>query len=160
MMIFTIITAPLWPAYTDAYAKNDYSWMIRTRIKMQNVFTSSVFLSIVMVIISPLFYKLWVGDKADVPFMMTLIVAFYVIAYCWMNLNGTLIVGMGKLKIQTSLCIAGMILHIPLSLLLSKVCGAYGVLISLTAITLFYAIVVNIQVNRILSKTATGWWLE
>lgn len=160
MMMFTIITAPLWPAYTDAYAKSDYEWMMNTRNKMQKVFLGSVLLAIVMVVISPLFYKIWVGDKAEVPFIMTLVVAFYVIAYCWMNLNGTLIVGMGKLKIQTILCIAGMILHIPLSLLLSRVLGAYGVLISLSTITLVYAIVVNIQVNKILSKTATGCWLQ
>ena len=27
MMILTIIMAPLWPAFTEAYTKNDYSWM-------------------------------------------------------------------------------------------------------------------------------------
>ena len=77
-----------------------------------------------------------------------------------LNLNGTLIVGMGKLKIQTILCIIGMLLHIPVSLVLSNSFGAYGVLISLTFITLIYAIVVNIQVNKILNKTAVGIWIE
>lgn len=160
MMMFTIITSPLWPAYTDAYAKNDYKWMISMRLKMQKVFIGSVVLAIIMVAVSPLFYRIWVGDKANVPFMMTLVVSFYVIAYCWMNLNGTLIVGMGKLKIQTILCVGGMLLHIPASLLLSKIFGAYGVLISLSAITFVYAIVVNVQVNKILSRTATGLWME
>lgn len=160
MMLFTIITSPLWPAYTDAYAKEDYNWMINTRNKMQRVFTASILITIVMIIISPLFYMIWVGNKAEVPFMMTLTVAFYVISYCWMNLNGTLIVGMGKLKIQTYLCIVGMIIHIPISLLLSEYLGAYGVLISLTSITLIYALVVNIQVNKILNKTAASIWIR
>lgn len=160
MMMFTIITAPLWPAYTDAYAKGDYEWMINTRNKMQKVFLWSVLLAFVMIAISPWFYKLWVGDKAEVPFTMTVVVAFYVMAYCWMNLNGTLIVGMGKLKIQTILCVGGMLLHIPMSLILSLFLGPYGVLLSLTAITLFYAIVVNIQVDRLLHNTAVGLWNE
>lgn len=160
MMLFTIITAPLWPAYTDAYAKRDYEWMTNTRNKMQTVFLWSIFLAIVMVAISPVFYRIWVGDKADVPFIMTLIVALYVIAYCWMNLNGTLVVGMGKLKVQSLLCIIGMLVHIPFSLLLSKFFGAYGVLISLTVITLTYAAVVNIQTNKLLTKTANGIWLD
>lgn len=158
MMLFTIITAPLWPAYTDAYTKGDYDWMIATRKMMQKVFAASIMLSVILIIVSPVFYKIWVGDKAEVPFIMTLSVAFYVIAYCWSNLNGTLIVGMSKLKIQTVLCIIGMLLHIPMSLFLSDSFGAYGVLISLTFITLVYAIVVNIQVNKILNKTAVGIW--
>lgn len=160
MMLFTIITAPLWPAYTDAYAKGDYEWMTNTRNKMQKVFIASIIAAVVMVLISPIFYKIWVGDKAEVPFMMTIIVALYVIAFCWMNLNGTLIVGMGKLKIQTYLCVFGMIVHIPFSLLLSKFFGPYGVLVSLTAITFIYAIVVRVQVKKILNKTATGLWLD
>lgn len=160
MMLFTIITAPLWPAYTDAYTKGDYDWMIATRKMMQKVFAASIMLSVLLIIVSPVFYKIWVGDKAEVPFIMTLSVAFYVIAYCWSNLNGTLIVGMSKLKIQTILCIIGMLLHIPMSLILSDSFGAYGVLISLTFITLIYAIVVNIQVNKILNRTAVGIWIE
>lgn len=160
MMLFTIITAPLWPAYTDAYAKGDYDWMIATRKMMQKVFAASIMLSVLLIIVSPVFYKIWVGDKAEVPFIMTISVAFYVIVYCWSNLNGTLIVGMSKLKIQTLLCVIGMLLHIPMSLVLSNSFGAYGVLISLTLITLIYAIVVNIQVNKILNKTAAGIWIE
>ena len=146
MMLFTIITAPLWPAYTDAYTKGDYDWMIGTRKMMQKVFAASIMLSILLIIMSPIFYNIWVGDKAEVPLIMTLCVAFYVISYCWSNLNGTLIIGM--------------LLHIPVSLVLSNSFGAYGVLISLTFITLIYAIVVNIQVNKILNKTAVGIWIE
>lgn len=160
MMFFTIITAPLWPAYTDAYTKSDFFWMINMRKKMQRIFLASVALEIVMVIVSPFFYKIWIGNKADVPFIMTVVVSLYVMSYCWMNLNGTLIVGMGKLKIQTLMCVFGMIIHIPLSLFLSKLLGPYGVLVSLTFITFIYAVVVNIQVNKILDKTAVGCWIE
>lgn len=160
MMIFTIITTPLWPAYTDAYAKGDYDWMNYVRTKMQRIFYASILLSIVMVAVSPLVYNIWVGDKAEVPFIMTLFVAIYVIVYCWLSLNGTLVVGMGKLKVQTLMCIVGMIIHIPISLYISNYIGAYGVLVSLTIITLVYAIVINKQVNRILSKSAFGFWNE
>ena len=38
MMIYTIITAPLWPAYTDAYVKKDFNWMNNIRQKMKKVY--------------------------------------------------------------------------------------------------------------------------
>lgn len=160
MMLFTIITTPLWPAYTDAYTKGDYEWMSNTRNRMQKVFIASVAVMIIMVAVSSFFYKIWVGNKAEVPFMMTLIVALYVTAYCWMNLDGTLVVGMGKLMMLTLMSIGGMVMHIPFSLFLSKYCGAYGVIISLTLITFIYAIVVNVQVKKILNKTARGFWIK
>ena len=80
------------------------------------------------------------------------------IAYCWMNLNGTLIVGMGKVTLETMIVVIGMVVHIPLSLLLSKFIGVYGVLVSQIAINLFYAIIFYKQVNLILNKKAHGIW--
>ena len=160
MMLFSIITAPLWPAYTDAYTKEDYVWMKNTRKKMGKVLLVSVLLLFVMVFISPIFYKIWVGDRAEIPFMMTLTVSFYVMIYCWMTLNGTLVVGMGKISLETILVVLGMIIHIPLSLLISKHIGAYGVLASMSFITLVYALVFHIQVDKLLNKTARGIWIK
>ena len=53
-----------------------------------------------------------------------------------------------------------MVLHIPLSIVLGKQVGAYGVIASMIFINLIYAIVFNIQVNKILNKKAKGIWLQ
>ena len=95
-----------------------------------------------------------------IPWEMTALVALYVIVYCWMNLNATILVGMGIVKIETILVVAGMVIHIPLSLFLSKYLGAYGVLISMIAINLMYAVVFNIQVVKVLGQKAKGIWLQ
>ena len=160
MMLYTIITAPLWPAYTDAYAKQDFDWMKSTRNKMQKVLLLSMCCCVLMCLISQPVYKLWIGDEVFVPMQMTIMVALYVMAYCWMNLNGTLIVGMGKVKLETIMSVVGMCLHIPLSIILGNYMGAYGVVLSMLLINLIYALVLNIQVKKILNKTATGIWLE
>ena len=156
MMVYTIITAPLWPAYTDAYARGDYEWMKNMRKKMERVLVISIFGCITLILLSQPIYQIWVGDSVDVPFMMTLFVGIYVIVFCWMNLNGTLIVGMGKIQLETFLVLIGMILHIPLSISLCNYIGVYGVLISLISINLLYAIVMNVQVTKLLNKTANG----
>lgn len=160
MMVCTIIFAPLWPAYTDAYTKKDFEWMRRIRNKMFRVYGAMIVGCIGMVLLSPWFYKLWIGDKTHVPFVMTTLVGLYVIAYSWMNLNGTLIVGMGTIKIETIIVCIGMCIHIPLSLFLGQYYSAYGVLVSMILINLFYGLVFHIQVNRILSRRAKGIWLE
>lgn len=46
------------------------------------------------------------------------------------------------------MALAGMILHIPLSLLFGKYIGAYGVILSLIFINMFYAIIMSIQVQK------------
>lgn len=160
MMLYTIITGPLWPAYTDAFARGDFKWMRRVRSKMVKILLLSIAGCILIAVLSSPIYDIWVKDNVDVPFTMTAMVAVYVSVYCWMNLNGTLVVGMGKIQVETYLVIIGMIVHIPLSLLIGKYYGAYGVLSSLIIVNTFYAIVMHIQVNKILNQTAKGIWLK
>lgn len=158
MMLYTMITAPLWPAYADAYTKGDYDWMKAMRRKMERVLLLSMVACAIITLLSPIIYKLWIGDQVSVPFTMTLLVAIYVSVYCWMNLNGTLVVGMGKIQVETIIVLVGMLLHIPVSLFLGKYIGAYGVIASLIIINLFYAVVMNHQVSILLNKTAKGIW--
>lgn len=158
MMLYSIITAPLWPAYTDAFTRSDYDWMKNMRSKMQKIWILSSMGCLLIVGLSPWIYRLWIGDTPHIPFMMTFLVAIYVVAYCWMNLNGTLIVGMGKVKVETIIVIIGMLIHIPLSYFLSRYIGAYGVLSSLILINMIYGVVMNTQVKMLLNKTAKGIW--
>lgn len=160
MMIYLIIVSPLWPAYTDAYVRQDFSWMQHMRNKMAKILVLCIAAIVVLVALSPFIYEIWIGGKAEVPFTMTCMVALYVCVYCWSNLNGYLLNGMGKIKLGTYLASAGMIIHIPLSLCLSHYIGAYGVVTSMILINLVYAIVFYIQVNMILSKRAKGIWLK
>lgn len=160
MMAYLIIVAPLWPAYSDAYVRQDFDWMRRMRNKMAKILLLSITAIAGMVVISPFVYHFWIGDKAEVPFIMTCLVGIYVSMYCSMNLNGYLLSGMGKIQLSTIMSCGGMILHIPLSLFLSRYIGAYGVISSMIFITLVYAVVFHIQVNKILSNTAKGIWLQ
>lgn len=160
MMLFTVATQPLWPAYTDAFVRGDYEWMKHMRIRMKRMLLLSVLVCFAMLAISPIVYHLWIGDDTAVPFCMSAMVFLYVSVYCWMTLNCTLIVGMGKIKLETVIVTFGMFVHIPLSYFLSKYIGAYGVVSSMILVNLLYAIVFGKQVNKLLNKTATGIWNE
>lgn len=160
MMLYTIITAPLWPAYADAYVKKDFCWLVRMRKRMINIFYLSALGCLLMVLFSPFFFKIWVGNDVIIPLKMTIIVALYVVILCWVNLNVTMIAGMGLVKLETIVVVIGMCIHIPLSIILGKVWGAYGVLGSMIIINLLYALIFNTQVNKILNGSAKGIWLE
>ena len=160
MMLYTIINAPLWPAYTDAYAKQDFEWMKNMKRKMQRVLLLAMACCVVMFAVSPWVYSIWVGNKIDIPLLLTAFVMVYVCVYCWMSLNCTLLVGMGKIKVETIVVVIGMVLHIPLSFIFGTYIGAYGVVLSMILINIVYAIVFSVQVRKILNRTAKGIWLE
>lgn len=160
MMVYTIITAPLWPAYTDAYARNDYDWMKNMKKSMVKILFISILGCIILVLISPILYRVWVGPNINIPFAWSVLVGIYVVVYCCQNLNGTLLVAMSKIKLNVIILMLGMVIHLPLSLSLSKWIGSYAVIVSMIIITLFYAIVYQIQVNKLLNKKAYGIWNE
>ena len=160
MLFFTILLTPLWPAFTDAFIKNDYSWMKSVYTKLCRTFCVCVAVLVLLVVLSPTIYKLWLGEDGYVPAAMTAIVAFYIVVQSWMSLHVTLINGIGFIKLQTYVTLIGLICHIPLSFLLGKTMGlgAYGVITSMIVIDVIYAAFFTTQLRRIISKTAIGIW--
>lgn len=158
MMLYTTITLPLWPAYTDAFTRRDYVWMQNTRRKMSKILIISVTACILLALTSNQIYRIWLNGTLEIPFYMTLSVALYVSAFCWMNFNSTMVVGMSKITLHTLLAMGGMVIHIPLSLYLGKEFGAIGVLISLVVINSVYAAIMHLQVTKLLNNKAIGIW--
>lgn len=162
MMAFNIILTPLWPAFTDAKTKNDFNWMRKVYKKMSILYVYSVFVMIIMAIIAPWVYNIWIGTKADISYTMTLFVCIYVIIQNWDGLQVNLINGIGTVKLQTYVTTLGLFLHIPLSLYLGKVLHfqALGVISSMIFINIIYSIFFTLQINKILNKKAIGIWKE
>lgn len=160
MMAYTIILSPLWPAFTDAYTKRDFGWMNSVYRKMTKVYLLSVVIMIIMVAVSPIAYKLWIGDKANIPFLMTALVAVYMMISNWDSLQVNLINGIGTIKLQLYVTLIGLVLHIPLSLFLGRYIGAYGVISSMIFINIIYSVFFTIQINKILKQKASGIWIK
>ena len=113
-----------------------------------------------MASVAPWIYKIWIGENANVPQLMTWIVTLYILVYCWGIFNGILLVGMSKIKLNTIVATVGMLFHIPLAYSLSMYIGPYGVIVSMIIINLVYGIVYRIQLNKLLNGTASGIWNE
>ena len=160
LMIYNIILTPLWPAFTDAYTKKDFSWMRKVYNKMLLLWFMSAVCIVLMVIASPLVYELWIGNKAQIPLLMTIAVAVYVIIGSFDSLQVFLINGTGCIRLQTYVTLVGLVLHIPLSFFIGHYIGCYGVLASLILITAFYTTIFTIQINRIINNKAAGIWCK
>lgn len=160
VMVYTIILNPLWPAFTDAYTKQEYAWMNRTYRKMQQIYIVLCAMVALVVALSPLLIRLWVRDMVQVPMGLTLGIAIYTLIHCWVSLQAILINGTGKVKLQSYVILVGLVLHIPLSLFLGRYIGILGVVASMSVINIIYACVFTTQITRILNNTATGIWNE
>ena len=158
VMFLNIILGPLWPAYTDAYAKEDYYWMNRTYKKMAKIVIVMMVVTIIMVAISPLVYKLWINSSTLVPWTMTISVGIYLIIHSWDSLQIMLINGIGAIKVQTYITLIGLFLHIPLSLFFGKYVGGIGVVWSMIIINAIYASVFTCQIRKLLRGIQNSIW--
>lgn len=162
MMVYNIILTPLWPAFTDAYTKGDFIWMKKVYGKFCTAYILSAVALVLMCIVSPLLYHLWIGDKAEIPMSMTICVCIYMLIHNWDSLQVNMINGVGAIKLQTYVTLIGLVLHIPLSVFLGRyfTLGALGVVLSMVAINCIYSIFFTIQINKILNRKAEGIWLK
>ncbi len=162
MMFFIIILGPLWPAFTDAYIKKDFAWMRNVYHRMKRVYYLLFIGIILMTILSPFAYHIWIGNEATISSIMTTSVAIYTLIYSWDTLQLYLLNGIGTIQIQTYVTTIGLIIHIPLSLFLGRTCncGALGVVYSMTLIEIIKAATFTIQLRKILNQKANGIWIK
>lgn len=158
LMAFTIMTGPIWSATTDAYAKGDVNWIKETMVKLRNLFFLFAGSVVFLVIVSPLAYKLWVGDNLKIDWALMIILGIYQILNLRTGYLCSIINGIGKIRVQFFFTFAESLLHLPLAYYLATQYGIIGVVISLTLMTLVNNIWEPIQIDKLLNRTANGIW--
>lgn len=160
LMVNSIIMTPFWSAFTDAYAKNDLDWIKRTINKMRKIFLLLTGSSVLLLIGSPLFFKLWLGNKVSVPFSLSLSMVFYVSAISWHTLHVYFLNGIGKIRLQLFLIVFVAVINVPVAIFLAKNLGMGLAGITLSNVIGFalMGIMLSIQTEKMLNNTATGIW--
>ena len=160
LMVFNIISAPLWSAYTEAFSHKDTDWIRRITGKMMRVWLLLFIAVIPMIAFSNFAYTLWVGKEIKIPFMLTVLMATYAMLSSWNQIFGNFINGTGKLRLAFYLTIFTAIINIPLCIFLAKIAG-FGVsgIIAASCLSLIPDIVfIPIQYYKIVKNKATGIW--
>jgi O-antigen/teichoic acid export membrane protein len=157
-MLFSIIALPLWSAFTDAYAREEFGWIKNTLSKVRMVWVFLIVLSVLLLLGSPWIYKIWIGDAVIVPFALSAAMASYVIVYIWQTMHVFFLNGIGKIRLQLYLVIFSGLINIPLAIFLGKKFGLVGITMTSTLLFTFMGIVFSIQTKKILNKTAVSIW--
>lgn len=156
LMIFMLVITPFWSAFTEAYVKDDYAWIKIALAKINKLWAVLSTLSILMLIISPWLYKIWVGNSIIVPFSLSLAMCLYMISLVWQATHVQLLNGTGKIKLQFYLVVFSSIVNIPLSIFLGRRMGVAGVTFSNVILLAMMGIIFSVQTGKIINKTATG----
>ena len=159
-MLFNILTAPLWSAYTEAYVKQDFDWITGTIRKMKLAWLLLAGGCLLLLLISPYFYKFWIKDKMVIPFALSFWMCIYVIAITWGSIFVIFLNGIGKVRMQLYFAVFAGILNIPLCILFAKTfgLGSAGVIVATIICMSYGPLLAPIQYSRIMKGTAKGIW--
>lgn len=150
----TLISAPLWSAYTDAYQRGDFSWIKYMLHKQIMLFGGVVLVTIFMVLGAKSVISLWIGRELAVSSQLVAAMGLFVLVSTWNNVYAMLVNGIGKIQPQLYTAVIAMLINIPLALIFTKYfgMGLSGIVLATCASLLLAAVVLPIQVYRMIWK--------
>ena len=158
VIAYTIILAPMWNAYTDAYVKGDMKWIANNFNRTLKLWGISVIGGIIMHLGCQIFYHLWIGDNVSVPFTVSLSTLIYV---CFFNLNNCvtyLINGLNKLKVQIVTSLAFTAIYVLVVLSIGDKLGIEGVVLCMAGSYASMSIIHLYQCRLLIKNKAKGIW--
>ena len=159
-MVFTIVLTPYWSSITDAYTKGELDW-IKQAMKNLMKFTALIIgFIVILVLISPWFYKWWVGDMVKIPFYLTVFMAVYFSILCSYSPFIFFMNGISKIRLQMYSFALGALINIPLSIFLVKytALGVEGVMLATILCIFPNVILAPMQYLKLINKKAKGIW--
>lgn len=161
IMVEGIIMMPIWSAVTEAYARGDLNWL-RSAINKLNIVSCIMAVFIIgMTLISPLVYKLWMGDRVFIPYSLSIMMAAYATINIFLAPYTSFINGIGKMKLSVRLVIITLLFYVPLAILFAKLFGnSAGIMCAICLLNITGLYFQPKQLNKILNGTAKGIWNE
>lgn len=153
-----IIVNPFWSAFTEAYALKDYIWMKRMVRKLELIWMGTIFAGLVMLLLAPFAYKIWVGDMVTISFSLDICMYVYYIFYILGYIYMSMINGIGTIRIQVIIYLSFAAISWPFLVFSCKVFGVCGVLISPLIVYALQALLGKIQLRKLMNGTAVGIW--
>lgn len=159
-IFFTIIITPFWTAFTEANAKKDYSWIknsLKKLIYIWMIFSLGV---IVLWLISPHFFKIWVGTKVHIPYFLSLQFAIFIIINTWTSIFSFFVAGISKVSLSFYVAIFQLVIYVPLALFLARSLNfnTSGIIMATNFVLLIPAVLLTIQTKKNIDNKAYGIW--
>jgi len=160
IVIFTIFVSPFWSAWTEAYVKNDKKWIKNSLKKLIQIWIFFAVFNIIILILSPLIYSIWLGKNINIPFMLSLQFFIYSLILSLSSIPSFFLAGIGKLKITLRIAIVQICIYIPIAIFTNELLniGPIGIIVSLNFVLLLGFIFTGYQTILILNNKAIGVW--
>jgi O-antigen/teichoic acid export membrane protein len=152
-LMHSLIIAPLWSSYTDAFHRKDFIWIKGALHKQLVIFVLVVLAVIILVPMAKLIIALWIGNDFEVSMPLVISMGLFVLVSTWNNIYANFVNGIGKIKVQFISSIIVMIINVPLAIVLTKhfELDIYGIILATCLSLLFFAVIGPIQVYSILN---------
>jgi O-antigen/teichoic acid export membrane protein len=159
-MIFSIIAAPYWSTFTEAYVKMDYNWIRKSMKNLNKFVIIFCFFSFFLLLFSDFIYKIWLGNKVIIPFSMNALMCLYSSLIIYLTPFNYFINGIGKIRLQLYQTILMAVLNIPISILFASYfgLGSSGVILGTIVCVLPGVLLSTIQYNKIINMKSSGIW--
>ena len=157
-LFFNIILSPCWSAYTEAFVKQDFTWLKSMIKKLIIIWAIFCLGSIIMVILAKPVYGLWVWKSIDVPFSLTISMALYVCVSNWNNIFAQFNAGVSKIFIQVWLSLTGGAVFIPFAIIISKKIGLAGIPLAMVLSIILGSFIQPVQSSKLIFGKARGIW--
>ena len=122
-MLSVIIFNPYWSAASEAFQLQNFSWLRKAAKNLLSIWFILFLLTVLMVVASPYVYDIWIKDKVNIPYSVTILIAVHTVLLMWNNLFGYLLNGMGKINIQLLVYSIAAVLLVPLSFIFARELG-------------------------------------
>jgi len=148
----TLISAPLWSAYNDAYHRGDMTW-IRNMLHRQQLIYAGVIVSVLIIglLMQPII-SIWIGRDMHVSSSLVMAVGASVLIAAWNNIYAMFVNGISEIKIQLYTAVVAMFLNVPLALIFVKYFGfgLSGIVMATVVSLSLSAVFLPIQVYRLM----------
>lgn len=160
LMLFSMITWPLWAAFSEAYAINDILWIKKTVKKLILLWFGMIILVLGCLSFAEMFYRLWLRGEIIVPFILSAFMGIYSLLVGWNQIFVFFLNGVGKIKLQLYMSFITILINIPLSIYFAKGLnlGPAGVILATNVCIFIGSVWAPIQYKKIITGQAGGIW--
>jgi len=157
-MVCSIVMAPIWPAFTEAHAKGDQEWIRLTVNRLLKFCLIILIGGAVMLALSAIVYKFWVGKEIVIPFSLSLALYAFTVINSYRTVFCFYLNGIGKITLELYIIVSAGLLNIPLGIYMGKLWGTTGVVFATTLLCLVCGVIETIQYKKLINQRATGIW--
>lgn len=159
-MVLSIIATPYWSSFTNAFNNKDFQWIEKGMKSLIKITFAIILLNIILLLVSPLAYNIWINNKVKVPFSLSLLMCSFYLLSLFVTPFTIFLNGLGKIKLQAIQSVIVGLINIPFTYFLATktTLGVNGVILGTIICFVPSIILAPLQYHKLIKNKANGIW--